>query len=170
LFLRNTDTFYSNAEYAVRNIKQEKATPEERRATLAEATEDVARDDQIFILNGMEMVEKKKIAEETVSPKDSDHPAAISSATCAKILNNLDNLVKKYQEITNRPDTFIGDVARALDIEMLNKPSKYGTYLTISGDLIKLRLSNHGATVSEFDARNEEAISIVIDNKYKGAQ
>lgn len=157
-------------EVESRNVEKRLGmTPEERRNALLAETEDVAREDQIFILNGMEMAEKKKIAEETVSPKDSDHPAAISSATGAKILNNLDNLAKKYQEKTNRPDTFIGDVARALDIEMRNKPSKYGTYLTISGDLITLRLSNHGATVSEFDARNEEeAISIVIDNKYRG--
>ena len=157
-------------EVESRNVEKRLGmTPEERRNTLLAETEDVARKDQIFILYGMEMAEKKKIAEETVSPKDSDHPAAISSATGAKILNNLDNLAKKYQEKTNRPDTFIGDVAQALDIEMRNKPSKYGTYLTISGDLITLRLSNHGATVSEFDARNEEeAISIVIDNKYKG--
>lgn len=157
-------------EVESRNVEKRLGmTPEERRNTLLAETEDVAREDQIFILYGAEMAEKKKIAEETVSPKDSDHPAAISSATGAKILNNLDNLAKKYQEKTNRPDTFIGDVARALDIEMRNKPSKYGTYLTISGDLITLRLSNHGATVSEFDARNEEeAISIVIDNKYRG--
>jgi hypothetical protein len=44
-----------------RNIEKRLGlTPEERRATLAEATEDVARDDQIFILYGTEVAEKTK--------------------------------------------------------------------------------------------------------------
>ena len=65
-------------------------TPQERLASLAEETEDVAREDQIILREGtkMAMGAKKKSAEETASPNNSDHPAAISSADGAKILNN----------------------------------------------------------------------------------
>ena len=93
-------------------------------------TEDVARKDQINLREGtkMAMGAKKRSAEETASPNNSDHSTAISSADGAKILNNLYNLAKKYQEKSNRPKTFIGDVADALGIDMPNKSSKYGTF------------------------------------------
>ena len=76
-------------------------------------TEDVARKDQINLREGtkMAMGAKKRSAEETASPNNSDHSTAISSADGAKILNNLYNLAKKYQEKSNRPKTFIGDVS-----------------------------------------------------------
>lgn len=109
---------------------------------------------------------KKKSANETVSPNNSDHPAAISSADGAKILNNLDKLAKKYQEKPNRPQTFIGDVAEALGIYMPNKSSKYHTYQTIGGDIVTLRLSNHNAKAANLDAMGEnEAVSIIVTNK-----
>ena len=140
-------------------------TSGERLNTLLSQTEDVAREDQIFLRDGVEMAMegKKKSADETVSPNNSDHPAAISSADRAKILKNIDNLAKKYQEKSNRPDTFIGDMADALGIEMPNKSSKYRTYKTISGDVVTIRLSNHGATASKIDLNKEtNAASIVI--------
>ncbi|MBO7313547.1 MAG: hypothetical protein J6U48_04905 [Alistipes sp.] len=160
-------------EVEARNVSARiNMTPEERRATLLSETEDVAREDQIFLREGAEMAmaeSKKKSANETVSPNNSDHPAAISSADGAKILKNIDNLARKYQEKSNRPDTFIGDVADALGIDMPNKSSKYRTYETISGDIVTIRLSNHGATASKLDANNEtNAVSIVIANSYDG--
>lgn len=117
-------------EVEARNVeKRANMTTQERLASLAEETEDVAREDQIILREGakMAMGAKKKSAEETASPNNSDHPAAISSADGAKILKNIDNLARKYQEKSNRPDTFIGDVADALGIDMPNKSSKYGT-------------------------------------------
>ena len=55
-------------EVEARNIEKRLGlTPEERRATLAEATEDVARDDQIFILNGVEEAEKNVAEKETLN-------------------------------------------------------------------------------------------------------
>ena len=160
-------------EVEARNVSARiNMTPEERRATLLSETEDVAREDQIFLREGAEMAmaeSKKKSANETVSPNNSDHPAAISSADGAKILKNIDNLARKYQEKSNRPDTFIGDVADALGIDMPNKSSKYRTYETISGDIVTIRLSNNGATASKLDANNEtNAVSIVIANSYDG--
>ncbi len=159
-------------EVEARNIeKRANMTTQERLASLAEETEDVAREDQIILREGakMAMGAKKKSAEETASPNNSDHPAAISSADGAKILKNIDNLARKYQEKSNRPDTFIGDVADALGIDMPNKSSKYRTYETISGDIVTIRLSNHGTTASKLDANNEtNAVSIVIANSYDG--
>ena len=156
-------------EVEARNVSARiNMTPEERRATLLSETEDVAREDQIFLREGvdMAMAEKKKSADETVSPNNSDHSTAISSADGAKVLKKLDNLAKKYQEKSNRPHTFIGDVAEALGINMPNKSSKYGTYETMSGDMVTIRLSNHNATASNLDAMGEdEAISIVVTNK-----
>lgn len=156
-------------EVEARNVSARiNMTPEERRATLLSETEDVAREDQIFLREGAEMAMagKKKSADETVSPNNSDHSTAISSADGAKVLKKLDNLAKKYQEKPNRPHTFIGDVAEALGINMPNKSSKYGTYETMSGDMVTIRLSNHNATASNLDAMGEdEAISIVVTNK-----
>lgn len=156
-------------EVEARNVSARiNMTPDERRATLLSETEDVAREDQIFLREGvdMAMAEKKKSADETVSPNNSDHSTAISSADGAKVLKKLDNLAKKYQEKSNRPHTFIGDVAEALGINMPNKSSKYGTYETMSGDMVTIRLSNHNATASNLDAMGEdEAISIVVTNK-----
>lgn len=156
-------------EIEARNVSARlNMSAEERMNTLLSETEDVAREDQIFLRDGVEMAmaEKKKSADETVSPKKSDHSTAISSADGAKILKKLDNLAKKYQEKPNRPHTFIGDVAEALGINMPNKSSKYGTYETISGDVVTIRLSNHNATASNLDAMGEdEAISIVVTNK-----
>ena len=161
-------------EVEARNVSARlNMSAEERMNTLLSETEDVAREDQIFLRDGVEMAmaEKKKSADETVSPNNSDHPAAISSTDGAKILKNIDNLAKKYQEKSNRPDTFIGDMADALGIDMPNKSSKYRTYKTISGDVVTIRLSNHGATASKLDANKEtNAVSIVIANSYDGIE
>ena len=156
-------------EVEARNVqKRINMSAEERLNTLLSETEDVAREDQIFLRDGVEMAmaEKKKSADETVSPNNSDHSTAISSADGAKVLKKLDNLANKYQEKPNRPHTFIGDVAEALGINMPNKSSKYGTYETMSGDVVTIRLSNHNAAASNLDAMGEdEAISIVVTNK-----
>lgn len=81
-------------------------------------------------LIGVEFATKRKSATETVLPEDesSFKGTAISTADGAKILKNLDNLANKYQELSNRPWTFIGDVANALGISMPNKASKYGIF------------------------------------------
>ena len=156
-------------EVEARNVSARiNMTPEERRATLLSETEDVAREDQIFLREGAEMA-KKKSTEETASPRKSDQPTAISSADGAKILKKLDNLAKKYQEKTNQTKTLIGDLADALDIDMPSKSSKYLTIEAVNGNVVTIRISNHGATASNHDANNEkEAISIVIANKYDG--
>lgn len=119
-------------------------------------------------LIGAEFATKRKSATETVLPEDesSFKGTAISTADGAKILKNLDNLANKYQELSNRPWTFIGDVANALGISMPNKTSKYGIFEAMNGNEITIRLSDHNATVSNLDGVGENnAISIVISRK-----
>lgn len=119
-------------------------------------------------LIGVEFATKRKSATETVLPEDesSFKGTAISTADGAKILKNLDNLANKYQELSNRPWTFIGDVANALGISMPNKASKYGIFEAMNGNEITIRLSDHNATVSNLDGVGENnAISIVISRK-----
>lgn len=110
---------------------------------------------------------KKKSAPETASPVIQDHSTVVSSADGAKVLNNLDNAIKTYENrSTNRTKTFIGDVAKALDARKQGSGSEYATFETKSGILVTIRLANHNAKVSTFDNHEEDnGISIVLSNK-----
>ena len=115
----------------------------------------------------MRMGGKKKSTLETASPDNQDHQTVVSSADGAKILNDLDNLVKEY-EISkgNKPNTFIGDVSKALGAKWQGSASEYASFETKSGKTVTIRLSNHNAKVSTFDAHHEvEGISIVVTPK-----
>lgn len=114
---------------------------------------------------------QKGTAPETALPEDesSFKGTAISSADGAKIINNLDNLIIEYsQKPKNNVKTFIGDVARALEIDKRELPessqkSRYATFEAKNGKIFTLRIANHNATVSFFDGNNEsEGISVVI--------
>lgn len=49
---------------------------------------------------------------------------------------------------------------------MPDKSSKYRTFETVNGQIVTIRLSDHNATASNFDKREEfNAISIIILNK-----
>lgn len=115
----------------------------------------------------MRMGGKKKSTLETASPDNQDHQTVVSSADGAKVLNDLDNLVKEY-EISkgNKPNTFIGDVSKALGAKRQGSASEYASFETKSGKTVTIRLSNHNAKVSTFDAHDEaEGISIVVTPK-----
>lgn len=115
----------------------------------------------------MRMGGKKKSTLETASPDNQDHQSVVSSADGAKVLNDLDNLVKEY-EISkgNKPNTFIGDVSKALGAKRQGSASEYASFETKSGKTVTIRLSNHNAKVSTFDAHDEaEGISIVVTPK-----
>lgn len=117
---------------------------------------------------GVEMSAKKKRALETVSVQETEHQqTAISSADGAKVLNNLDNLAEEYDKNPKTEEkTFIGVVADALGIEAQGKSSKYVTFETKNGKVVTIRLSNHNATVSNFDNNGEaDGISIVVSAK-----
>ena len=112
---------------------------------------------------------KKKSAPETDSSlQDEEHQhTAISSTEGTKILNNLDSLAKEYENSPKTEEkTFIGEVAKALDIKRTGASSRYATFETANGQTITIRLSNHNATVSNFDKVGEaEGISIVVSPK-----
>lgn len=111
---------------------------------------------------------KKRRALETVSAShDEKHqPTVVSSADGAKILKELDDTKEKYENLSNRINTFIGDVAKALGAKRGGSTSEYASFETKNGKIITIRLSNHNAKVSNFDANGEtDGISIVVSPK-----
>ena len=136
-----------------------------RRANIPvyKAADDLA---EILQLAGEQLeFSKKKKAPETASvPIQERHLTAISDADGANILNNLESLALEYIEKSkNNTRTFLGDIANALNIPNRNKSSRYGLFKTINENIISIRLSNHNATVSNFDnAGEKDGISIVI--------
>ena len=114
---------------------------------------------------------KKRRALETVSAShDEKHqPTVVSSADGAKILKELDDTKEKYENLSNRINTFIGDVAKALGAKRGGSASEYASFETKNGKIITIRLSNHNAKVSNFDANGEtDGISIVVSPKNSG--
>ena len=121
---------------------------------------------EMLRLGGMEMSAKKKRALETASVQEEHQPTVVSSADGTKVLNNLDNVANEYEEKSNQPKTFLGDVAKALGAERKGSGSQYVTFETKNGKVVTIRLSNHNATVSNFDNNGEaEGISIVVSAK-----
>ena len=109
---------------------------------------------------------KKKSAPETASPDNQDQPTVVSSADGANILKSLDGEIKKYENVSSYPKTFIGDVSKALGAKRQGGASEYASFETKSGKTVTIRLSNHNAKVSTFDAHHEaEGISIVVTPK-----
>ncbi len=117
-------------------------------------------------MGGVEMSAKKKRALETASVQEEHQPTVVSSADGAKVLNNLDNVATEYEEKSNQSKTFLGDVAKALGAERKGSGSQYVTFETKNGKVVTIRLSNHNATVSNFDNNGEaDGISIVVSAK-----
>lgn len=78
----------------------------------------------------------------------------------------MDSEIKKYENVSSYPKTFIGDVSRALGATRQGSASEYASFETKSGKTVTIRLSNHNAKVSTFDAHDEaEGISIVVTPK-----
>lgn len=110
---------------------------------------------------------KKRRALETASPgKTPGSTTAISSARGAKVLNNLDTLVKDLENASGNTKTIVGDISDALGIPTNGRSSKYASFETKNGRVVTIRLSNHNAKVSNFDANGEtDGISIVVSPK-----
>ena len=107
----------------------------------------------------------KKEASETDSVLEREHQhTVISDATGTKILNNLDNLVKRYENSAQSEiKTFIGEVAKAIGARRHGSKSEYATFETKNGKIITIRLSDHNASTRNFDnAGRNNGISIVI--------
>lgn len=106
---------------------------------------------------------------DTALPEDesSFKGTVISSIDGAKILRNLDNAIDDYQNVGDKgTKTFLGDLASALGSSDKDKSSQYATFETKNGHVVTIRVSNHNATVSNFDNAGESnGISIVISRK-----
>lgn len=106
---------------------------------------------------------------DTALPEDesSFKGTVISSIDGTKILRNLDNAIDDYQNIGDKgTKTFLGDLASALGSSDKDKSSQYATFETKNGQVVTIRISNHNATVSNFDNAGESnGISIVISRK-----
>ena len=118
--------------------------------------------------NGDAKLMAKKRALETVSLSHDveDQPTVVSSADGANVLKELESTIEKYKNISNRINTFIGDVAKALGATRKGSKSEYATFETVNGKIVTIRLADHNATVSNFDNRGElDGISIVVSPK-----
>jgi hypothetical protein len=159
-------------EVEARNAaKRMSMTDEERRASLASDTEDVAREDQI-ILNDMlnsnaEGRDKKRLPKEPypLNANGADAPTKVDT----KLVNNLLSIKQSYENrTTHKGKGLITDLTEKLSLEVKGS-SRYRTFRTPNGDVFTLRVSNHRGKVSNFDKRGEpEAISIVIESLPKG--
>ena len=101
---------------------------------------------------------------ETVSSQNEYQQTVISSASGAKIINNLDNLAKSLEnEPKTKEKTFLGALAKALDAKKHGSNSQYATFEAKNGIVVTIRLANHNAATSTFDNHEEnDGISIVV--------
>ena len=108
---------------------------------------------------------KKKSAPETASPDNQDHSTVVSSADGAKILKSLDGEIKKYENVSSYPKTFIGDVSKALGAKRQGGASEYASFETKSGKTVTIRLSNHNAKVSTSLTMKRKASVLLLPRK-----
>ncbi|MFA6859379.1 MAG: hypothetical protein WCR48_06665, partial [Bacteroidales bacterium] len=111
---------------------------------------------------------RQKSAPETarLTSEDEAQGTVVSSTDGAKVLNNLDKLALEYDKKGNNAKNFIGEVAKAIGSSDNGKSSQYKTFETESGNAVTIRISNHNATVSNFDDNGEdEGISIVVSRR-----
>ena len=111
--------------------------------------------------------QKRAVETVSVSSNEEHQQTVISTADNAKVLNNLDNLAKKLDNLTQTPvKTFLGEVAKALGAEQYGSGSQYATFETKNGQIVTIRLADHNAHTSGFDySGKDNGISIVISAK-----
>lgn len=130
-------------EVESRNVQKRMGmSEEERRNSLAEETEDVARKDQIFLYDnlGESASKKKKSLNTAAQNSDSVNTTAISSDFVAKIAT----LKERYNNRTSKKTRgFITDISTVLELTK-DGPSHYRTFLTPEGE-ITIRISNHNS-------------------------
>lgn len=100
---------------------------------------------------------------ETASVQNGHQPTVVSSASGAKVIKEIDNLIKELQNVSNYPKTILGDIAKALGAKKYGSNSQYATFEAKNGVIVTIRLANHNAATSTFDNHGEDnGISIVI--------
>lgn len=110
---------------------------------------------------------KQKRALETASlGNDPRSLTVVSSATGAKVLNNLDALAASLENSATQPKIFLGQVANAIGASNKGSSSQYATFETKNGAVVTIRLANHNASTKRMDnAGRNNAISIVVSPK-----
>lgn len=109
---------------------------------------------------------KRRVLETASLGKTPRSLTVVSSADGANVLKSIDTLVSEFEKSAVQPKTFIGDVAKALGAKRGGSASEYASFETKNGKIITIRLSNHNAKVSNFDANGEtDGISIVVSPK-----
>lgn len=112
---------------------------------------------------------KRRVLETASLGKTPRSLTVVSSADGANVLKSIDTLVSEFEKSAVQPKTFIGDVAKALGAKRGGSASEYASFETKNGKIITIRLSNHNAKVSNFDANGEtDGISIVVSPKKSG--
>ncbi len=86
------------------------------------------------------------------------------TSTDANVINKLDKAIEKFEN-GEKKLSFLAEVSKALGL-LRTGSSRYGRVEAKNGVTFILRLSDHNATVSNFDNNNEDnGISIVISRK-----
>ncbi|MBR5475321.1 MAG: hypothetical protein IKV17_00690 [Bacteroidaceae bacterium] len=110
---------------------------------------------------------KKKTAPETAVQQNAGHSTVVSSADGTKVLKDLDSAIEEYKNKTsNRQKTFIGDLSRALKLRNNGNNSNYGTFTTVNGETMEIRVIDHNVSTKNMaDAGKLDGISIVVTHK-----
>lgn len=92
--------------------------------------------------------------------------ADITSNDNAKVLQKIETAKQKIANQSGKNiKNIAGVIADAAELSQRGS-SHYGTFKATNGDVFTIRVSNHNATVSNFDNENEaDGVSIVISNK-----
>jgi len=81
-------------------------------------------------------------------------------------VKNLEKLAEEFENLSNQPKFFIGNVAKALGAQQYGSGSQYATFETKNGQIVTIRLADHNAHTSGFDySGKDNGISIVISAK-----
>ena len=158
----------SEAQYDKLNYTPVNMTEAQQLATsaLVEVLNDNT-DLDVFLATDEEVEAQKKSFLETATWSEhmlrTNYAADISSNDGTKILKNIETTKQKLENSSNLTiKDPVSVLSHAIGLQKTGL-SYYGTFKTLNGSTITLRISNHNATVSNFDNEKEqEGISIVI--------
>lgn len=117
-----------------------------------------------------EVVAQKKSLDDTATWSElmvrANKAADITSNDNAKVLQKIETAKQKIANQSGKNiKNIAGVIADAAELSQRGS-SHYGTFKATNGDVFTIRVSNHNATVSNFDNENEaDGVSIVISNK-----
>ena len=117
-----------------------------------------------------EMAAQKKSLDDTATWSElmvlANKAADITSNDNAKVLQKIETAKQKIANKSGKNiKNIAGVIADAAELSPIGS-SHYGTFKATNGDVFTIRVSNHNATISNFDNENEaDGVSIVISNK-----